>query len=73
LAIWGAAFKAGTASLENSVVHPLLQALWAQGCITQVYDPLASEALYANMAHILYYILLKQPKKRLNKPMLWYW
>lgn len=47
IAIWGAAFKAGTASLENSVVHPLLQALWAQGCITQVFDPLASEALYA--------------------------
>lgn len=47
IAIWGAAFKAGTASLENSVVHPLLQALWAQGCVTQVFDPLASEALYA--------------------------
>ena len=46
IAIWGAAFKAGTASLENSVVHPLLQGLWAQGCITQVFDPLASEALY---------------------------
>jgi UDPglucose 6-dehydrogenase len=47
IAIWGAAFKAGTASLENSVVHPLLHALWAQGCITHVFDPLASEALYA--------------------------
>ncbi len=47
IAIWGAAFKAGTASLENSVVHPLLQALWAQGCFTHVYDPLASEALNA--------------------------
>ena len=57
LAIWGAAFKAGTASLENSVVHPLLQALWAQGCITHVYDPLASEALYAEYgAHPLLHI-----------------
>ena len=57
LAIWGAAFKAGTASLENSVVHPLLQALWAQGCITQVYDPLASDALYAQYgAHPLLHI-----------------
>ncbi|HMU87363.1 MAG TPA: nucleotide sugar dehydrogenase [Agitococcus sp.] len=47
IAIWGAAFKAGTASLENSVVHPLLEALWAQGCYTAVYDPMAAEALYA--------------------------
>ncbi len=47
IAIWGAAFKAGTASLENSVVHPLLLALWAQGCFTHVYDPLAGEALFA--------------------------
>ena len=45
VAIWGAAFKPGTASIENSVVHPLLHALWAQDCITCVYDPLAGEAL----------------------------
>lgn len=45
VAIWGAAFKPGTASLENSVVHPLLTALWAQGCSTVVYDPLAGHAL----------------------------
>ena len=47
IAIWGASFKAGTASLENSVVNPLLEALWAQGCYTSVYDPMAAEALYA--------------------------
>jgi len=47
IAVWGASFKAGTASLENSVVHPLLEALWAQGCYTAVYDPMAAEALYA--------------------------
>ena len=47
IAVWGAAFKAGTASLENSVVHPLLQALWAQGCHTSVYDPMAGLSLYA--------------------------
>ncbi len=45
IAIWGAAFKPGTASIENSVVHPLLLALWAQGCRTRVYDPLARDAL----------------------------
>ncbi|HEX6592552.1 MAG TPA: nucleotide sugar dehydrogenase [Moraxellaceae bacterium] len=45
VAIWGAAFKPGASSVNNSVVHPLLQALWAQGCRTCVYDPLAREAL----------------------------
>jgi UDPglucose 6-dehydrogenase len=45
VAVWGAAFKPGTSSVNNSVVHPLLQALWAQGCRTRVYDPLALEAL----------------------------
>lgn len=45
MAIWGASFKSGTASLENSVIHPLLQALWAQNCQTVVYDPMAGQAL----------------------------
>lgn len=45
VAVWGAAFKPGTSSVNNSVVHPLLQALWAQGCRTRVYDPLALDAL----------------------------
>ncbi|MDI1300859.1 MAG: nucleotide sugar dehydrogenase [bacterium] len=45
VAIWGAAFKPGTSSVNNSVVHPLLLALWAQGCRTRVYDPLAMDAL----------------------------
>lgn len=45
IAIWGASFKPDTASIENSVIHPLLQALWAQGCNTVVYDPMASGAL----------------------------
>lgn len=45
VAVWGAAFKPGTPSVSNSVVHALLQALWAQGCRTRVYDPQANEAL----------------------------
>lgn len=45
VAVWGAAFKSGTSSVSNSVVHPLLQALWAQDCATRVYDPQAREAL----------------------------
>lgn len=45
VAVWGAAFKPGTSSVNNSVVHALLQALWAQGCRTRVYDPLANDSL----------------------------
>lgn len=45
IAIWGAAFKPGTPSTENAVVHTLLSALWGQGCITAVHDPMAGESL----------------------------
>lgn len=45
VAVWGAAFKPGTASVSNSVVHALLRALWAQGCRTRVHDPLAMDSL----------------------------
>lgn len=44
-AIWGAAYKPGSASVQDSAVHPLLQALWAQGARTRVYDPLAGTSL----------------------------
>ncbi|HQX90317.1 MAG TPA: nucleotide sugar dehydrogenase [Moraxellaceae bacterium] len=45
VAVWGAAFKAGTPSVRNSVVHPLLSALWGQGCHTVVFDPQAMPSL----------------------------
>ncbi|MES2721239.1 MAG: UDP binding domain-containing protein [Pseudomonadota bacterium] len=43
--VWGAAYKPGSASVQESAVHPLLQALWAQGARTVVYDPLAGQSL----------------------------
>jgi UDPglucose 6-dehydrogenase len=51
IAIWGAAFKPGTASVDNSAVHPLLRALWAQGSRTSVYDPMASQNLAEMYTH----------------------
>lgn len=45
VAVWGAAFKPGTSSVSNSVVHALLKALWAQGCRVRVYDPMANDML----------------------------
>ncbi len=44
-AIWGASYKPGSASVQGSAVHPLLQALWAQGASTVVYDPMAGKNL----------------------------
>lgn len=43
IAIWGAAFKENTSNIQNSSIHPLLEALWAQGAIVYLHDP---EALH---------------------------
>lgn len=39
--IWGAAFKENTPSIDNSPIHPMLAALWAQGVIVHLHDPQA--------------------------------
>ena len=41
VAIWGASFKENTSSIENSPIHAMLTALWAQGVIVQLHDPQA--------------------------------
>jgi len=38
IAIWGGAFKAGVASVDNSPIHELLRAFWAQGASISLYD-----------------------------------
>jgi len=43
VAIWGASFKENTSSIENSPIHAMLTALWAQGAIVQLHDPQALE------------------------------
>lgn len=45
VAIWGAAYKPDTASIDHSPVHPLLSALQAHGVQVRIYDPLASDSL----------------------------
>lgn len=45
IAIWGASYKPGTASVDHSPVHPLIKALMAQGARVQLFDPLAMDAL----------------------------
>ncbi|MDL2191191.1 nucleotide sugar dehydrogenase [Cobetia sp. LC6] len=45
VAIWGAAFKPGTARIDHAPVLTLLEALWAQGVRVRVHDPAALSAL----------------------------
>lgn len=45
VAIWGAAFKVNTSSIQYSPIHPMLEALWAQGVTVQLHDPQALEEI----------------------------
>ena len=56
VAIWGASFKENTSSIENSPIHAMLAALWAQGAIVQLHDPQALErvsALYGERSDLI--------------------
>lgn len=39
VAIWGASFKENTPRINFSPIHPMLEALWAQGVTVQLHDP----------------------------------
>lgn len=39
IAIWGAAFKENTSSVQNAPIHVMLKALWAQGAVVRLHDP----------------------------------
>ncbi len=41
VAIWGAAFKEKTSSIQQSPIHAMLAALWAQGVKVKLHDPQA--------------------------------
>ena len=45
VAIWGASFKENTSSIDNSPIHTMLAALWAQGVIVKLHDPQALERI----------------------------
>jgi UDPglucose 6-dehydrogenase len=45
VAIWGAAFKPGTARIDHAPVLRLLRALWAEGVRVRLHDPAAIPAL----------------------------
>ncbi len=49
VAIWGAAFKPGSARIDHSPALTLLRALWAQGVRVRLHDPAAIPAVRAEV------------------------
>ena len=47
IAIWGASFKENTSSIQQSPIHPMLAALWAQGVTVRLHDPQALDEIEA--------------------------
>ncbi|MGE8594690.1 MAG: nucleotide sugar dehydrogenase [Acinetobacter faecalis] len=57
VAIWGAAFKENTARIQQSPIHAMLKALWAQGVTVKLHDPQALaeiEKEYGQRADLIY-------------------
>lgn len=57
IAIWGAAFKENTARIQQSPIHIMLKALWAQGVTVKLHDPQALaeiEKQYGARADLIY-------------------
>ncbi|MEB6481010.1 nucleotide sugar dehydrogenase [Acinetobacter vivianii] len=45
IAIWGASFKENTSSIQQSPIHQMLAALWAQGVTVHLHDPQALDEI----------------------------
>lgn len=45
IAIWGASFKENTSSIQQSPIHQMLAALWAQGITVHLHDPQALDEI----------------------------
>lgn len=57
VAIWGAAFKENTARIQQSPIHAMLKALWAQGVTVKLHDPQALPEIdkqYGQRANLIY-------------------
>lgn len=57
VAIWGAAFKENTARIQQSPIHVMLKALWAQGVTVKLHDPQALpeiEKVYGHRTDLIY-------------------
>lgn len=57
VAIWGASFKEKTARIQQSPIHAMLKALWAQGVMVKLHDPQALpeiEKTYGQRPDLIY-------------------
>lgn len=57
VAIWGASFKENTSRIQQSPIHVMLNALWAQGVKVQLHDPQALaeiEKIYGHREDLIY-------------------
>ena len=58
IAIWGASFKENTSSIQQSPIHHMLKALWAQGVTVHLHDPQALdeiEMIYGQRPDLILY------------------
>jgi UDPglucose 6-dehydrogenase len=51
VAIWGASFKENTARIQQSPIHAMLKALWAQGVTVKLHDPQALAEIEKHYGH----------------------
>ncbi|NHC03370.1 UDP-glucose/GDP-mannose dehydrogenase family protein [Acinetobacter sp. 187] len=57
IAIWGASFKENTSRIQQSPIHTMLKALWAQGVTVKLHDPHALheiEKIYGHRKDLIY-------------------
>ena len=57
VAIWGASFKENTVRIQQSPIHIMLKALWAQGVTVKLHDPQALaeiEKVYGHREDLIY-------------------
>ena len=57
VAIWGASFKENTSRIQQSPIHAMLTALWAQGVTVKLHDPQALaeiEKVYGQRDDLVY-------------------
>lgn len=57
VAIWGASFKENTSRIQQSPIHAMLEALWAQGVKVKLHDPQALteiEKVYGQRKDLVY-------------------
>lgn len=58
IAIWGASFKENTSRVQQSPIHPMLKALWAQGVVVHLHDPQAlaeMQSIYGQRNDLIYF------------------